>query len=199
MSHGSVLVVCTGNVCRSPYVERLLRRDLEDLGVEVASAGTGALVGEPMEPRVADRLRAEGGDPDGHAGRMLTADLVLDADLVITASRQHLQRVLTLAPRAVRRTWTLDDLARACAEPAPARDEGWFGARRTRVGLAALADDLSRVRGLVTEPDPELTRIPDPWGRGDAVVEEMAEHVAAALPAVSRRIARAVGSAHVCA
>ncbi|GMA87571.1 hypothetical protein GCM10025868_28210 [Angustibacter aerolatus] len=54
-----VLVVCTGNVCRSPLVERLLRQRLGTDAVDVSSAGTQALVGEPMtDPAAAEPGRA---------------------------------------------------------------------------------------------------------------------------------------------
>ena len=46
---GSILVVCTGNVCRSPYIERRLRHELAGTGIEVTSAGTRALVGHDMD------------------------------------------------------------------------------------------------------------------------------------------------------
>ena len=62
-----ILTVCTGNICRSPVAERLLQAGLNQAvpgGFVVASAGTRAMVGEPMQPISADIVRTFGGDPD---------------------------------------------------------------------------------------------------------------------------------------
>ena len=83
-----VLVVCTGNVCRSPYVHRLLVAEL-GAGVRVASAGTGALEGYPMDRRAAERLRRAGGDPEGFVARQVDEEILDGADLVLTATRAH--------------------------------------------------------------------------------------------------------------
>ncbi|MGN6413390.1 arsenate reductase/protein-tyrosine-phosphatase family protein [Flexivirga sp.] len=63
-----VLVVCTGNVCRSPYVEFTLRHAL-DAVLRIGSAGTDALVGEPVDPGCAELLAAKGVDTDDFAAR----------------------------------------------------------------------------------------------------------------------------------
>ena len=66
---GSVLVVCTGNVCRSPFLQLALQRQLEarrrhgEPGITVTSAGTGALTGQPMDERAAAQATARGLDP----------------------------------------------------------------------------------------------------------------------------------------
>src|SRR5512144_374699 len=113
-----VLFVCTGNICRSPFGERLLRARLaERLGpdaalVEVGSAGVQGLVGEPMDPLAAAVLLSHGGDPTGFAGRRLDAGLVRGADLVLAANRKHRASIVRLDPTAVRKTFTIRELAR---------------------------------------------------------------------------------------
>ncbi|HEX8508433.1 MAG TPA: hypothetical protein VF635_02900, partial [Propionibacteriaceae bacterium] len=78
----SILLVCTGNICRSPVAERLLRANL-DSSVRITSAGTYAVVGSAIEPRMAALLRGAGADADGFAARQLTVDHVRSADLVL--------------------------------------------------------------------------------------------------------------------
>jgi hypothetical protein len=62
---GSILVVCTGNVCRSPYLERRLRHELAGTGIAVESAGTKALAGLEMDDGTRERLDAAGIDARG--------------------------------------------------------------------------------------------------------------------------------------
>ena len=88
MSVPVLLTVCTGNVCRSPLLERLLQQHLDrSLGpgaVAVRSAGTAARVDSGMDERSARLLRDLGGDPEGFTSRRLTASMVREADLVLT-------------------------------------------------------------------------------------------------------------------
>lgn len=108
---GNVLVVCTGNVCRSPYIERRLRHELAGTGIEVSSAGTRALVGRDMEAGARNCLQDRGSDATGFVARELTDDLVASADLVIAAAREHRAAAARLHPAAMARTFTLRDLA----------------------------------------------------------------------------------------
>ena len=110
-SPGTILVVCTGNVCRSPYIERRLRRDLDGTGIRVTSAGTHALVGRDMDPSTKVLLERAGADTEGFAARHLTRDMVAEADLVLTAAREHRTAAAQLHPSALRRVVTLRDLA----------------------------------------------------------------------------------------
>lgn len=106
-----VLVVCTGNVCRSPATERLLAARLPAAaGVTVASAGTAALVGRAVDPQVAELLRLAGADATGFAARQLQADQVRAADLVLVMERSHRAAVVAADPAAVRRTFLLAEL-----------------------------------------------------------------------------------------
>ncbi len=107
----SILTVCTGNVCRSPAVERLLGQELGPT-VSVSSAGTHALVDHPISEPMARLLRSSGVDDQAFAARRLTEKLVKEADLVLALTRAQRSLVVDLWPPAVRRTFTLREFAR---------------------------------------------------------------------------------------
>lgn len=94
MTH--VLLVCTGNICRSPLAEAMLRGELASRGttdIAVLSAGTGAWDGAPAsEGAYLVGLEHEL-DLSAHRARLLTRDLVQQADLVLTMARHHRARV----------------------------------------------------------------------------------------------------------
>lgn len=171
-------MVCTGNVCRSPYVERLLAAALP--GVSVASAGTLALVGDDMEPRVKGLLTERGINATGFASRQLHASMAEDADLVITASREHQRKVLRLAPRAMRRTFTLRELSDALAADAPVH--------ANVAGLPAVVARAVALRGRGPARSDEECTVPDPYGKADDVVTAMAAYVEHTLPPIIRAI-----------
>ena len=104
-----VLTVCTGNVCRSPVMERLLafRSRAAGLSVTVASAGTHALVGRDMEPGSREILLRHGADPDLFTSTSINAVDLDSFDLVLTASEAHRVRIVERAPALLARTRTL--------------------------------------------------------------------------------------------
>ena len=112
-----MLLVCTGNICRSALAERLGRAYLDDaLGedagqVRLTSAGVGAVVGSGMHPDSALVLQGFGGDPAGFVARQLVDAMAIDADLTLTMTRAHRREVLKVAPRALVRTFTVREAA----------------------------------------------------------------------------------------
>jgi protein-tyrosine-phosphatase len=101
-----VLLVCTGNTCRSPMAEGVLRSLLpSDLAewVNVASAGTGAVPGVPATLLAVRTLAEQGIDIAGHRSSELTAERIRAADLVLCMEPQHAARARQLAPDAADR------------------------------------------------------------------------------------------------
>jgi protein-tyrosine-phosphatase len=94
-----VLFVCTGNVCRSPLAEALLRREVSARGLDdvtVESAGIGAWDGAPVSEGAYLVGLEHGLDLSAHRARLLTRDLLRKATLVLTMERQHRARVQEL-------------------------------------------------------------------------------------------------------
>jgi len=93
-----VLVVCTGNTCRTPIAEALLRQLTEEAGIdaEVVSAGTHATPGWPAHPE-SQAVAAEAGlDLSDHQAQPLTVELVQWADIVLGMSHGHVAHALAL-------------------------------------------------------------------------------------------------------
>ncbi|MGX5654026.1 arsenate reductase/protein-tyrosine-phosphatase family protein [Geodermatophilus nigrescens] len=185
----TVLVVCTGNICRSALAERLGRAYLaEALGdrsdlVRIASAGVGAVVGSGVHPYTASVLRGLGGDPDGFRARRLVGSMVDDADLTLTMTRAHRSAVLGAAPRALSRTFTLREAADLVT--LAGEDVGAVGA-----SLPDRARDLVRRMGVARPRRAGRAQddVPDPIREPIEVHQEVGEAVAAALLTVLARV-----------
>ncbi|MCI1261725.1 MAG: hypothetical protein LKG20_05510 [Tetrasphaera jenkinsii] len=162
----SILVVCTGNICRSALAHHYLAQHLQQVAPEafqVSSAGTGWFEGLTVPrdlieiaPEVADRL-------NGHASGPLEIAQIRAADLILTATAEHRSRVLVEVPAAFKRTFTIREFATVLAERGlrPGADpDAW------RAAIAQVA----RYRGGADDAD-----IEDPYRRGRAAYKGMRE------------------------
>lgn len=169
-----VLVVCAGNVCRSPLAERLLGSELGG-GFVVSSAGTVAPVGAPMSSQMADQLSRLGGDPIGHAATRFASSMAAGADLVLTMTVDLRTTVLERCPAGLHRTFTW----REFAELADVVPSGATTKERVR--------SISAARASVRHCDLD---VPDPIGQSAQIYAEVTELITADLPGIAAQIRR---------
>jgi RpiB/LacA/LacB family sugar-phosphate isomerase len=104
----TILFVCTGNVCRSPMAEGLFRHAVRDRGdYRVLSAGLGAMEGQPPSAYAVKAVKELGIDIAGQRSRMLTRQLVEDADYIFGMTHSHIDTVALLYPQAAEKTFLL--------------------------------------------------------------------------------------------
>lgn len=96
----NILIVCIGNICRSPTAQQLLGVALAPAGITVSSAGLAALRDHPLEPLAGQVLQEHGHVPLVHKARQLSAQAVSEADLILVMEQRHIDGVLNLAPEA---------------------------------------------------------------------------------------------------
>ncbi|MBB3229548.1 low molecular weight protein-tyrosine-phosphatase [Halomonas stenophila] len=97
-----ILVLCTGNICRSPVAGALLAARLPNKQIE--TAGLNALVGQGVEPKARRLAEAEGLDVSGHEARQLTSEILQGADLVLVMSAGQRLVVSQMDPAALGKT-----------------------------------------------------------------------------------------------
>jgi protein-tyrosine phosphatase len=191
----ALVVLCTGNICRSPLAEVLLRDRLSDLPVVVTSAGTRAVVGAPMAPSAAVRVVGRGLDP-AHAAVQVTADQLVAADLVLGLAREHRRTAIELHPRVVRRAMTLLELVRVVAQHGEAIADEALAAAPDVEGRLREAVRLAVLERGTTLPatTPELDDVPDPWGRDDRAYAAADLRISGAVDTISAWLHRAAGT-----
>ena len=96
-----ILIVCTGNLCRSPMAQGLLRQRLSEEGLDtnyrVLSAGVWAVDDNPASANAVEVMAQQGIDITDHIAHTITANDVAEADLILVMAREHAQ--------VIRNTW----------------------------------------------------------------------------------------------
>jgi protein-tyrosine phosphatase len=177
-----LLFVCTGNICRSPLAEQLLRRDLGGHpDVVVASAGLRAMAGSPMDAHPTEISRRLGGDPAGAVGKQLHDRFVDGADLLLVMTVAQLGELTRDFPRATRKAFTLRQFAELVEllEPLPSAAETVPTQLRELVARAS----QQRFRAGATDPD-----IRDPYKQSAELHEEVGAAIDQAVRTVSQRL-----------
>ncbi|HXF35729.1 MAG TPA: low molecular weight protein arginine phosphatase [Actinomycetota bacterium] len=194
----TILVVCTGNICRSPTAAAFLREALERRfgpgAFEVRSAGTMAWEGSPPPPEAVAAGAELGVDLSGHRAAALTHGMVDEADLVVTMAREHRDAIHRAVPAAVGRTFTLKELIFLLEQLPPPRGEG--------DELLGRVADADRLRAFLRRPrrdadvvDP-LGGDPEEYRRTARVIRDLVERLVAALwgPSAGRAAGRPAGA-----
>lgn len=101
----AILVVCEGNICRSPMAAGLLATALP--GVRVRSAGLNALVGEPAEETAVRLMQDRGVDIAPHRAMQINRQMCLDSDIVLVMEREQRQRLQELYPEVCGRVFRI--------------------------------------------------------------------------------------------
>lgn len=181
---GRILVICTGNICRSPFIEHVLRDGLDRVWgpgrVMVSSAGTHGLTGEPMTTASEAQLGDLAASAQSFRARRLSVADLAGADLVITATRAHRSAAVRMAPTVLRRSVTLAEVALAIdAVPQTTSDRPDLSAWLRAVAAAVVAHRPALSGIIPTDLD-----LDDPYGRDAVAYEAMAQSVSRWLPSV---------------
>jgi protein-tyrosine-phosphatase len=165
-----ILIVCTGNTCRSPMAEALLRRTLSDRGIAAAVSSAGLLSdGQPATDTGVDTLAARGLDISGHRSRRIDPELLGTGDLIVGMAREHVRQAVVMRPDLYRRTFTLKELVRRGGE---------VGARGGDEPLDAWLDRVHAGRVPTQQLGSSLIDdVADPIGQPAAVYERTAREL----------------------
>jgi protein-tyrosine phosphatase len=180
-----VVVVSTADISRGPAVQRILKTRLQSLGSDAAlilsSAGTAAAGGAPIHPLTARALTELGADPDGHQAHRLTERRLVQADLILTVSREQGTGAVALRPGVRERMFTVIEFARLTASAPAVR-----GPRELVAGLAGL-------RGSVRPVDPGEDDLDDPTDGSYRDHERVLRRVDHAVRDIARGLSVSVG------
>jgi protein-tyrosine-phosphatase len=168
-----VLIVCTGNLCRSPMASAVLQRVLSEqgcAGIEVASAGTWADSGHHATSEACAVVADRGMDLAPHRSRPLDRDELRTADVVIAMTSVHLREIESLDSESARKTLLLKELAELSFDEPPSGD----ARRRLERVLAAKRPEWRRALDL-----------DDPMGLPRASYERCLEEIEKAVEALA--------------
>ena len=153
-----------------------------DLGVDVASAGTAALVGRQLDPAMRRSLGELGVTPDdSFVARQVSPSMLEAATVVLAATRDHRAQLFRLAPSALRRTFTIAEFA--------ARSRSWTTSGDTVADrLLGLVEHATRSRG-----EPVFARavdedVPDPFRRSQRLHRQAARRLWEAAGDLTRAV-----------
>ncbi|QAY67695.1 low molecular weight protein arginine phosphatase [Paenibacillus protaetiae] len=179
-----ILFVCTGNTCRSPMAEALLRKLAQERGVpiEVKSAGVSTMDGLPVSRHAAEVLRKRRIDHGGKSNA-LDPGAVEWADLVLTMTASHKRSLLQWFPEAVEKTYTLKEFVHLDESTLADIEklEQLYTEMHMKQALGGQLTDEERSELLLLERKIPSFDIADPFGGPLEEYDRCAQEIEAAL------------------
>src|SRR3954453_10683408 len=163
----TVLFVCTGNICRSPMAEGLFRHATKGRNeFRVFSAGVGAVEGLPPSEYAVKALRELGLDISRQRSRMLTADVVNQADYIFGMTHSHVDAITMLYPQAAEKTFllrefdeTLDSYENDISDPIGGSFEVYLACRDPiEQAVVSMLKFIDRTSGIQSDRPPTLIK-----------------------------------------
>lgn len=112
----NILFVCTGNTCRSPMAEGILKSLLKEnnmgninINIDVSSAGISAFEGEEANEKAIYTLKNKGIDIKSHKSRQLTKEIINSSDLILTMTNSHKNMILSIMPEHSKKVFTIKE------------------------------------------------------------------------------------------
>lgn len=192
-----ILTVCTGNICRSPLAEQLLKVRLSGVDqIEFNSAGTQAMVGHLM-PEHSLRIARDNAilDSELHRGQQLTEAHLHAADLIFAMDRGHRKQIVEISPRATRKVFTVREFKRLIDVT---RDEDLQAEVATSDGTPAgklrAAVEAARLGRSDLNPldNPDDDDVIDPYGKAETVYDASAQQLIPVVEEVASYLKRAL-------
>jgi len=103
----NVLVICVGNICRSPMAEAMFRQRVSMPGVQIHSAGTHAMLSSPMDPLARAVLQLNQVHAHKHRARQIELQMLHEAELILLMEQRQMRSVLKLAPEVRGKTFLI--------------------------------------------------------------------------------------------
>jgi ribose 5-phosphate isomerase B len=166
----TILFICTGNVCRSPMAEALFRHAVQGRGkFRVLSAGLGALDGQPPTPHSVRAMRELGIDISGQRSRMLTGELVRQADYIFGMTHSHVETIALMYPQMAEKAFllrefdeTLEPYEKDISDPIGGSYQVYLNCRdQIEQGIASLLIFMEQhnvLAGLQADPPPAIAK-----------------------------------------
>jgi protein-tyrosine phosphatase len=178
-----VLLVCTGNICRSPLAEQVLRGDAASVSLgnvlKFESAGVMAQVGSDVHPKTIESMNNLNLQAEPHVARQITREMILGSDLILVATTEHRSEIARTAMKAVPQAFTMKEFVRVAEYVASGGNNEnpelykKFLATNTIAERIALA---SQFRGYAPKAG-SVEDIIDPWGQTSQVFDEVASEI----------------------
>ncbi|OZG57173.1 protein-tyrosine-phosphatase [Bifidobacterium tissieri] len=169
-----IMFVCTGNVCRSPMGELMMKRYLAGSSIVVSSAGVKGLKSHPIHQSSAKLMTSVGIDSSAFRSRPLTADMAQDSDLILCFEKEQRRDIVSMAPMTVNYTFLVTEFANMCLYSA---QQQLVKGRTLEERLQSVIDAASFIRPMIPAP----RDVDDPMGKSFDVFCRAAEQTNKAL------------------